>query len=147
MFVLCCYLCRCFFLTMQGQCKPNAESSLYAEVQPVLAISIAKLRRFFSDSKKNLRFFSNLYGQTPHFRTNGENRPKSCPKGYLNMSKLVHDTSREFRKLHSSYSFRWFIRFTTTFTITSFSSVLLSAIISVRATSVLSASRLLPSSR
>ena len=22
---------------MQGQCKPNAESSLYAEVQPVLA--------------------------------------------------------------------------------------------------------------
>jgi hypothetical protein len=27
----------------QGQCKPNAESSLYAEVQPVLAISIAKL--------------------------------------------------------------------------------------------------------
>ena len=29
-----------FLLTLQEQCKPNAESSLYAEVQPVLAISI-----------------------------------------------------------------------------------------------------------
>ena len=28
---------------MQGQCKPNAESSLYAEAQPVLAFSNAKL--------------------------------------------------------------------------------------------------------
>jgi hypothetical protein len=36
--------------TRQGQCKPNAESSLYAEVQPVLAISIAKL-----DIKKRRR--------------------------------------------------------------------------------------------
>ena len=26
-----------FLLTLQGQCKPNAESSLYAEVKPVLA--------------------------------------------------------------------------------------------------------------
>ena len=28
---------------LQGQCKPNAESLLFAEVQPVLAMSIAKL--------------------------------------------------------------------------------------------------------
>ena len=28
----------CFLFTMQGQCKPNAESLLYAEVQPVLAL-------------------------------------------------------------------------------------------------------------
>jgi hypothetical protein len=41
-----------FFLTSQGQCKPNAESSLYAEVQPVLAISIAKLRRDSEGNKK-----------------------------------------------------------------------------------------------
>ena len=27
---------------MQGQCKPKAESSLFAEVQPVLAISDCK---------------------------------------------------------------------------------------------------------
>ena len=26
------------YLTMQGQCKPKAESLLYAEVQPVLAV-------------------------------------------------------------------------------------------------------------
>jgi hypothetical protein len=32
--------------TVQGQCKPNAESLLYAEVQPVLAFFNAKLRRF-----------------------------------------------------------------------------------------------------
>jgi len=43
----------------------------------------AKLRRFSSDSKKNREFFSNLYGQVPHFRTNSGNRPKSCPKSYL----------------------------------------------------------------
>jgi len=30
----------------------NAENSLYAEVQPVLAISIAKLRREFEENKK-----------------------------------------------------------------------------------------------
>ena len=33
-----------FLLTMQGQCKPNAKSSLYAEVQPVLAFHNAKVR-------------------------------------------------------------------------------------------------------
>ena len=43
----------------------------------------AKLWCFSSDSKKKLRFFSNLYGQTPHFRTNSGNRLKSCPKCYL----------------------------------------------------------------
>jgi hypothetical protein len=32
-----------FLLTLQGQCKPNAESLLFAEVQPVLAMSSAKL--------------------------------------------------------------------------------------------------------
>ena len=38
----------CFFLsTVQGQRKPNAESSLFAEVQPVLAFHVAKLKPFF----------------------------------------------------------------------------------------------------
>ena len=39
-------MCHCRFrlLTLQGQCKPNAESLLYAEVQPVLAFLSAKLR-------------------------------------------------------------------------------------------------------
>jgi hypothetical protein len=32
---------------LQGQCKPNAESSLYAEAQPVLAFSNAKLILIF----------------------------------------------------------------------------------------------------
>ena len=45
---------------MQGQCKPNAESSLYAEVQPVLAF-----RRQSYDEKPLIAnisalFFSNL---------------------------------------------------------------------------------------
>ena len=38
---------------MQGQCKPNAESSLYVEVQPVLAISTAKLGVKSHQNKKN----------------------------------------------------------------------------------------------
>ena len=38
---------------VQGQCKPNAESSLYAEVQPVLAISTAKLGVITHQNKKN----------------------------------------------------------------------------------------------
>ena len=33
--------------TLQGQCKPNAESSLFAEVRPVLAFSNAKIGCFF----------------------------------------------------------------------------------------------------
>jgi hypothetical protein len=41
-----------FLLTLQGQCKPNAESSLYAEVQPVLAISTAKLQQESDENKK-----------------------------------------------------------------------------------------------
>ena len=32
-----------FFCLVQGQCKPNAESSLYAEVQPVFAIFYCKV--------------------------------------------------------------------------------------------------------
>lgn len=58
----------------------------------------------------------------------------------LSTHKLLHRHVRD-------YSFLWFIRFTTTFTITSFSSVLLSAIIKVKATRVLSANRLEPSLR
>ena len=45
-------------------------------------ISSAKLRRFSSDSKKNLKFFSNLCGQTNNLWTNRRKEPKSCPKGY-----------------------------------------------------------------
>jgi len=41
-----------FLLTLQGQCKPNAESSLYAEVQPVLAIFTAKLQQESDENKK-----------------------------------------------------------------------------------------------
>ena len=62
----------CFFLTMQGQCKPNAESSLYAEVQPVLAISIAKLRQEFHRNKKTTDFFIDLLRQKPSFATKEE---------------------------------------------------------------------------
>lgn len=50
-------------------------------------------------------------------------------------------------QLLTNQELRWLIKFTTTFTITSFSSVRLSAIISVRATRVLSAMRLVPSGR
>jgi hypothetical protein len=46
---------------------------------------------------------------------------------------------------HDGVQLLWLMRFTTTFTITSFSSVRLSAIISVRATSVLSGIRFDPS--
>jgi len=28
---------------VQGQCKPNAESLLYAEVQPVLAVQLSRI--------------------------------------------------------------------------------------------------------
>ncbi len=52
-----------------------------------------------------------------------------------------------FNKIMIYSQFFWFIRFTTTLTITSFSSGLLSAIIRVNATRVLSARRLDPSSR
>lgn len=40
------YRAHGLLFTMQGQCKPNAESLLYAEVQPVLAIAVAKLACF-----------------------------------------------------------------------------------------------------
>jgi hypothetical protein len=67
-------------LTMQGQCKPNAESSLYAEVQPVLAISIAKLRREFEENKKTAEILMKLMRQSPDIATKRENRAQSCPK-------------------------------------------------------------------
>lgn len=38
---------------MQGQCKLKAESSLYADAQPVLAISSAKLGVINHENKKN----------------------------------------------------------------------------------------------
>jgi hypothetical protein len=39
---------------MQGRCKPNAESSLFAEVQPVLANLLAKLQKILLPSKSFL---------------------------------------------------------------------------------------------
>ena len=36
----------------QGRCKPNAESSLYAEVQPVLAIQVTKVTHFLQTNAK-----------------------------------------------------------------------------------------------
>ena len=57
MFILCYYLCRLF------------------------PFDNAKLRRFSSDSKKNLGFFSNLYGQERDIWTNRGNRPQNCPNG------------------------------------------------------------------
>ena len=65
---------------------------------------------------------------------------------YQKIAFIMEDGSEtQISSLSPPYSFRWFIRFTTTFT--SFSSVRLSAIISVRATRVLSARRLVPSGR
>ena len=52
---------------MQGQCKPNAESSLFAEVQPVLAFSNAKLRRFQAVYNNSAVFRSKSMRQTPLF--------------------------------------------------------------------------------
>jgi hypothetical protein len=49
---------------MQGQCKPNAESSLYAEVQPVLAYR----RQSYGDFRliPNFpAFFSPTYSDNP----------------------------------------------------------------------------------
>ena len=44
----------------------------------------AKVRRFLADSKKNARFFSKLYGQTPDLWTNRQNLFKTCPKELIN---------------------------------------------------------------
>jgi hypothetical protein len=41
---------------MQGQCKANAESLLYAEPKPVLAISSAKVQHF----KERLSVFDGI---------------------------------------------------------------------------------------
>ena len=43
----------------------------------------AKLRRFPAVSKKFLRFFSKLYGQSPDLWTNRGNPSKTCPKRVL----------------------------------------------------------------
>lgn len=42
-------------------------------------VSDAKLRRNLPDSKKYLKFFSNLCGQTPDFWTNQANALNFCP--------------------------------------------------------------------
>ena len=57
----------------------------------------------------------------------------------------LRELSRVMAKKRQRYPLFWLMRFTTTFTITSFSSGRLSAIISVKATKVLSAMRLRPS--
>ena len=69
-----------FPLTMQGQCEPNAESSLYAEVQPVLAISIAKLRQESLISKKSYEIFTKLLRQRLCFTTKAFHSSISCRK-------------------------------------------------------------------
>ena len=63
---------------MQGQCKPNAESLLYAEVQPVLAISIAKLRQESHENKHLSVFFMRLLRQEPSFATKEEKSMNCC---------------------------------------------------------------------
>ena len=41
--------------TVQGQCKPNAESLLYAEVQPVLALDFeGKDQKFWRNIKMKI---------------------------------------------------------------------------------------------
>jgi len=35
-------MCKIDILLVQGQCKPNAESSLFAEAKPVLAVVFSK---------------------------------------------------------------------------------------------------------
>ena len=65
----------------------------------------AKLWCFSSDSKKKLRFFSNLYGQTPHFRTNSGNRLKSCPKCYLGTNVTIRVNNKSlFLDVKAGYS-------------------------------------------
>jgi len=53
---------------VQGQCKPNAESSLYAEVQPVLAFSNAKFGKA-NRRKKERKFQQNFqFRQMPIYK-------------------------------------------------------------------------------
>ncbi len=47
---------------MQGQCKPNAESLLYAEVQPVLALDFkGKDRTNLCDMKMKIPIMKGQY--------------------------------------------------------------------------------------
>lgn len=46
----------------------------------LLLISDAKIRRFYTDSKKKRQIFFNLYGQTNDLWTNRGNNHKRCPK-------------------------------------------------------------------
>jgi hypothetical protein len=56
-------------------------------VQPVLAISIAKLRREFEENKKTAEIFLKLLRQSPDIATKRGNRANSCPKD-LQVSQL-----------------------------------------------------------
>jgi hypothetical protein len=47
-----------------------------------------KVRRLSSDSKKNLGFFSSLYGQPPHLRTNCGKQAKKLSKEAPGTGKL-----------------------------------------------------------
>ena len=47
---------------MQGQCKPNAESLLYAEVQPVLALDFeGKDQKFWRNIKMKIPIMKGRY--------------------------------------------------------------------------------------
>jgi hypothetical protein len=60
---------------LQGQCKLKAESSLYAEAQPVLAISSAKLGVINHENKKN---GNARLADTLHYMNTGKWRIYNC---------------------------------------------------------------------
>jgi hypothetical protein len=60
--------------TLQGQCKPNAESSLYAEVQPVLADFIGKIiKKKWLKVKTCDRHVDHVFNFSSEFNTQIEN--------------------------------------------------------------------------
>jgi hypothetical protein len=59
--ILVLFLKASSLIRMQGRCKPNAESSLFAEVQPVLANLLAKLQKILLPSKSFLYILRSFF--------------------------------------------------------------------------------------
>jgi hypothetical protein len=76
------------FSQLQGQCKPNAESSLFAEVQPVLAFVKAKIARFSLACKLMVHFFIHLLRHVTLHATKLLQTFISCPKMNQGISKI-----------------------------------------------------------
>ena len=65
MFILIVYSVVRFLLTVQGQCKPNAESLFFAEVEPVLAISKRKGMAILANQQEFSRLLSEVVATGP----------------------------------------------------------------------------------